>query len=88
MLEWDILNPHYLIWVSNGHTYDFLPKPFFLEYIVEKNQKQVLKNQKVPPVSVYNVLNGAQNIKFIGFIYATLIGWILYIFPVTSTRLG
>ena len=23
-LEWDILNPHYLIWVSNGHTFDFL----------------------------------------------------------------
>ena len=32
-LEWDILNPDYLIWVSNsynGHTFDFILKPFFL----------------------------------------------------------
>ena len=28
--EWDILNPDYLIWVSNGHTFNFLLKPFFL----------------------------------------------------------
>ena len=37
-LEWDILNnPDYLIWVSNGHTFDFLLNRFFLEK-VEKNQ--------------------------------------------------
>ena len=42
---------------------------------------------RVPPVSVYN-LKGAQNLKFIGFIYATVIGWILYTFQGTSTRLG
>ena len=35
-LEWDILNPDYLIWVSNGHT--FVLNHFFLD-IVEKNQK-------------------------------------------------
>ena len=28
-LEWDILNPDYLIWVFNGHTFDFLLNPFF-----------------------------------------------------------
>ena len=45
-LEWDILNPNYLIW-------EFL---------------RVL----------YIILNGAQNFKFVGFIYATVIGWTLY----------
>ena len=51
--------------------------------IVAKNQKQVFFNLKSPS-SVYN-LNGAQNFKFIGFIYATLIGWILYTFHDTSS---
>ena len=37
---------------------------------------------------MYIILNGAQNFKFIGFIYATLIGWILYTFQDTSTKLG
>ena len=43
--------PYYrlLIWVSNGHTFDFLLKPFFLN-IVEKNQKPVYKNS----VSLHN----------------------------------
>ena len=31
-LEWDIPNPDYLIWVSNGHTFDYLLKQFFLGY--------------------------------------------------------
>ena len=35
-LEWDIHNPDYLIWVSNGQTFDFLLKPFFLGYSREK----------------------------------------------------
>ena len=32
--------PYYrlLIWVSNGHTFDFLLKPFFLEYSREKSK--------------------------------------------------
>jgi len=37
-LELDILNPDYLIWVSNGHTFDFLLKPFFLGYSGEKSK--------------------------------------------------
>ena len=37
-LEWDILNPDYLIWVSNGHAFDFLLKPFFLGYRREKSK--------------------------------------------------
>ena len=36
-LEWDILNPNYLIWVSNGHTFYFRLKPFFLGYSREKS---------------------------------------------------
>ena len=38
--ECDILNPDYLIWVSNGHTFDFFWDRSFLD-IVEKNQKPV-----------------------------------------------
>jgi len=37
-IEWDILNPDYLIWVSNVHTFDFLLKPFFLGYRREKSK--------------------------------------------------
>ena len=50
----------------------------FLE-IVEKNQKPIFLYSRVP-----SILNGAQNFKFIGFIYATLI---LYTFQDTSTGL-
>ena len=32
--------------------------------------------------------NGAQNFKYPGFWYATLISWILYTFQDTNTRLG
>ena len=28
-LEWDILNPDRLIWVSNVHTFDFILNPLF-----------------------------------------------------------
>jgi len=38
-LEWDILNRNYLIWVSNGQTFDFLLKPFFWDKSIEKNLK-------------------------------------------------
>ena len=30
-LERDILNPNYLIWVSNGHIFDFLLNPLFFD---------------------------------------------------------
>ena len=46
--------------------------------IVEKNQKPFLIREFLP--FLYIILNGAQNFKFIGFVYATLIGWILYTF--------
>ena len=59
----------------------------FLDIIVEKNQKQVFKIREFLPF-LYIILNGAQNFKFIGIIYATLIGWILYTFQDTTTRLG
>ena len=49
-LEWDILNPDYLIWVSNGHTFYFFLNHSFLE-IVEKNQKPGFLNKRVPLVS-------------------------------------
>ena len=49
-LEWDILNHDYLIWVSNGHTFDFLLKPFL--YSREKS-KTGIEKERFPPVSVY-----------------------------------
>ena len=79
-LEGDILNPDYLIWVSNGHTFDFLLKPFFLGYSREKS-KTGFFHLESPSVSVYN-LKWRQNFKFIDFIYATLIVWILYKFRI------
>ena len=42
-LKWNILNPNYVIWVSNVHTFDFLLKQFFLD-IVDKNQKPAFLN--------------------------------------------
>ena len=62
----------------------------FLE-IEQKNQKP--KNQKIKSASrfcilIILILNGAQNFKFTGFCYATLIGLILYTFQDTSTRLS
>ena len=32
-LEWDILNPDRLIWVSNVHTFDFILNPLFLDIL-------------------------------------------------------
>ena len=51
--------------------------------IVEKNQKSDFKKKESSSRFCILILNGAQN--FIGFIYATLIGWILYPFQDTST---
>jgi len=49
----------------------FLNRSFL--HVVEKNQKPVLKKES-PSRFCILILNGAQNFKFIGFIYATLIG--------------
>ena len=86
-LEWDILNPDYLIWVSNGHTFDFLLKPFFLWYSREKSKNRFLQFRESLPF-LYIILNGAQNFKFTGFLNVNRIGWILCTFQDTSTRLG
>ena len=86
-LEWDIHNPDYLVWVSNEHTFDFLLKPFFLGYSREKSKTDFLKLESPSRFSIL-ILNSAQNFKFIGYLYATLIGWILYTFQDTSTKLG
>ena len=57
--------------------------------IVEKNKKKPgFLNLESPSRFCLLILNGAQNFKFIGFIYATLSGWILYTFQDSSTRLG
>ena len=53
-LEWDILDPDYLIWVSNGHTLIFFLNRSFLD-LVEKNEKPVFLNKRVPPFSVFNL---------------------------------
>ena len=63
-LEWDILNVDYLIWVSNGRTFDFLLKPFFLGYSREKSKTPFFR-EYLP--FLYKILNGAQNFKFFGF---------------------
>jgi len=44
---------------------------------VEKNQKPIFFKLRVIPVFcklIILILNGAQNFKFIGFIFATLVG--------------
>ena len=55
--------------------------------IEEENQKPLLKFRESLPF-LYIIINGEQNFKIIDFIYATLIGWILYPFQDTNTRLG
>ena len=77
-----ILNPDYLIWVSNEHTFDFLFKQLFLGFLVYSREKS---NRFFKFESPYRfcilILYDAHNFRFIGFIYATLIEY-------TSTRLG
>jgi len=51
-LEWDILNPDYLIWVSNWHTFDFLLNPFFHGY---KIKTRFFKLASSSHVSVFNL---------------------------------
>ena len=48
--------------------------------IEKKNKKPGFKKRESPSRFRILILNGAQNFKFISFIYATLIGWILYTF--------
>ena len=54
-------------------TLDFLLKQFFLSYSREKS-KTVLFKFRVSLPFLHIILNGAQNFKFIGLVYATLIG--------------
>ena len=56
--------------------------------IVEKNQKPVFSKLESPSRFCIWILYGAQNFKFNSYLYATLIGWILYTFQNTSARLG
>ena len=56
-LEWDILNPDYLVWVSTLYIF-FLNRPFLNK--VEKNQKPVFLIYRVPPVSVHNLKRRAK----------------------------
>ena len=81
--------PVYLISVSNGHTFDFLPNLLTRSFLdIEKKNQKLFFYWRVPFRSCKLILNGTQNFKFIGFIYATMIGSILYSFQDTSTRLG
>ena len=54
-LEWDILYSDYLIWVSNGHTFDFLLKPFFLGYSREKSTTVFFKIRESLPFLYINL---------------------------------
>ena len=53
-LEWDILNPDRLIWISNLDTFNVLLNPLFLD-IVQANQKPVFKIRESLP-SLYSNL--------------------------------
>ena len=63
-----------LIRISNADTFNFLLNPLVFGYSTEKSKTGFLK---FPPVSVLFIW--AQNFKFPGFWYATLICKILYI---------
>ena len=52
----------------------------FSDIVIEKNTKNGFSKLESPSRFCILILNGSQNFKFIGLIYATLIGWILYIF--------
>ena len=84
-IDWDEIFLNYLYRAENfriGHTFDFLLKPFCLGYSKEKS-KTGFKNKESLSRFCILILNGAQNFKFMGFIYATLIGWILFTFQDT-----
>ena len=57
--------------------------------IIENKKRTELKTgflkKESPSRFFILILNGAQNFKFIGFLYATLIGWIFYTFQDTIT---
>ena len=52
--------------------------------VVQKYQKTCFSKLECPSRFYILILNGAQNFKFHGFWYATLIGWIVYTFQDTS----
>ena len=86
-LEWDTVDPDCLIRITNVDTYDFLLNPLFFLDKLKKNQKTFFfKFPSLFCILIILILNGAQNFKFIGFVFATLFGWILYTFQDTSTR--
>ena len=72
-LEWDTFNPDWLIRISNVDTFNFLLNPLFFGYRREKSKTGFSKLES-PSRFCILILNGAQNFKFPGFSYATLIG--------------
>ena len=54
----------------------FFFNSYFLD-VVEKNPKPFFFKFRESSPFLYIILNGAQNFKFVGFIYVTLIGWFL-----------
>ena len=69
-LEWDTFNPDCLIRISNVDTFNFLLNPLFFGYKAETGFSKLQSPSRFCIV----ILNGAQNLKFPGFCYATLIG--------------
>ena len=67
--ERDTFNPKCLIRMSNVDTYNFLFNPLFLGYSTEKLRTDCLKLESSHFCTL--ILNGGQNFKFIGFLYAT-----------------
>ena len=66
-LEWNILNPDYLIWVSMDTLFILFWNRPFLD-IVEKNKKARFFKLESSSLFCILILNDAQNFKFIGFI--------------------
>ena len=82
-LEWDTFNPDSLVRISIVDAFNFLLNPLLFGYSTKKSKTGFSKLES-PSCFCILILNGAQNFKFSGFWYATLIGWILYTFQDTS----
>ena len=63
-LELDILNPDYLIRVSNGHTFDFLLKSSILGYCREKSKTGFFKFRESLPFLYIDYINLKWRTKF------------------------
>ena len=78
-LEWDTINPDCLIRRINVFTLDFLLNTLFFGYSKEKSKTGFFKIESPSRfcILIILILYGAQNFKFIGFLYVT--DWLNFI---------